>query len=405
MFTLDKNFPWASPYGFSGDPAFRPIWGAEKLGGYHTEGDVVQITADGTDLNALWAEFQATMQIYNERQAALVQLLTFPVENLIESVPQVGEAEFEYATEFGVPKSGRVELEYYQLGFDFHDYDAAIRYTWKFLRDADARQVEAVHQSYLTADGRLVFRKVMEAIFDNRNRLTDIRKQPYNVYPLYNGDGTIPATYKGQSFTGSHNHYMVSGNALIDSSDIEDAYENIAEHGYGIEAGTQFVCLLNKTQLKEVRKFRVGVANNNGAVANYDYIPGAARPTVIVPNEAGLLGERPPAMWNGLLVDGTYGSILLIEESYVPEGYMLLFGTGGEGDLQNLVGLREHANTAYRGLRLIPGNQQRYPLIDSYYSRSFGTGIRQRAGAVVMQFKTPGAYDIPAQYKLGGGLS
>ena len=84
---------------------------------------------------------------------------------------------------------------------------------------------------------------------------------------------------------------------------------------------------------------------------------------------------------------------------------MLTFGTGGLGQLGNLVGLREHANPAYRGLRLLPGNQQGYPLVDSYYSRGFGTGIRQRGGAVVTQFKASGSYDIPTIYRKGSGLS
>lgn len=385
------------------DPEFFSIFGAEKKGGYHTEGDLVTVSADGIDLNSLWAEFQLTSQIHNERQAQLVQLLTYPVNQLIESVPQVGEAEFEEASEFGVPKAARVTLDYFQLAYDFRDYDVATRYTWKFLRDADARQIEAVHTELLRADSRLIFRRVMEAIFDNRNRQADIRNQAYNVYPMYNGDGTVPPEYKGKTFNGTHSHYMVSGNAQIDSSDLEDAYENIAEHGYGIEVGTQFVILMNRTQVKQVRTFRQGQVNNNGIVAAYDFIPAPGTPAVIVPNSDGLLGSQPPSTWNGLKVVGSYGDMLIIEESYIPEGYFLMFGTGGEGDLQNLVGLREHANPAYRGLRLLPGNQQRYPLIDSYYSRGFGTGIRQRAGGVIMQLKASGTYDIPTQYKKGGG--
>jgi len=386
------------------DPEFFSIWGADTPGGYHTEGDIVSVLADGTDINALWSIYQQTTNIYNEHQAALVQLLTFPVVNPIETVPQVGEAEFELASEFGIPRSRQIELTYFQMGYDFDDYDGRTAFTWKFLRDADVRQVDAIHNAMLTADGRLVFRKVMEALFDNRNRETDIRKQAYPVYPLYNADGTVPPSYKGQTFTGSHNHYMVSGNVKIDSTDLEDAYENIAEHGYGLEAGTTFVWLGNKAEIKEIKKFKSGVANNNGAIANYDYIPAPNQPTMIVPNEAGLLGSRPPTSWNGLPVTGSYGDILIIEEPYIPVGYSVLFGTGGEGDLQNLVGLREHANPAYRGLRLIAGNQQRYPLVDSYYARAFGTGVRQRAGAVIMQYSAPGAYVIPNQYKKGTGL-
>lgn len=372
--------------------------------GYHTEGDLVSVTADGIDLNAMWSEFQMVMELHNARRAGLVGLMTYPVTNLIEQVPQVGESEFELASEFGVPQSHRVNPDYFTMGFGFEDYDLATRFTWKFLRDADARQVEAIHQSVLNADNRLIFRKVMEAIFDNRTRETDIRNQPYKVYPLYNGDGTAPPTYKNKTFLPTHSHYLASGAAQVDSGDLEDMYEHIAEHGYTFENGTTFIALMNKAQIKEIRKFRQGQVNNNGAVANYDFIPSANQPALIVPNEEGLLGDKPPSVWMGMQVAGSYAGILIIEESYIPEGYMFLFGTGGEGDLQNLVGLREHANPAYRGLRLLPGNQQSYPLIDSYYSRGFGTGIRQRAGGVVMKLTADGEYTIPEQYKNGGGL-
>ncbi len=385
---------------------FMAIMGSERRSGYHTEGDLVTVTTDGRDLNAMWAEFQVSLQIYQEHRNELVGLLTYPVTNLIEDVPQVSDTTFEEASEFGVPKSARVTLDYFQMAYDFKDYDVALRYTWKFLRDADARQVEAVHQSVLDADNKMVFRKVMEAIFDNRNRTADIRNQNYNVYALYNADTTVPPTYADEVFDATHNHYLVSNAVQIDSDDLDDAYEHIAEHGYSIENGTTVIHMLNKAQAKEVRKFRAGVANNNSAIADYDFIPAANQPTLIVPNSEGLLGDRPPSSWNGLPVFGSYGGRLLIEEQYIPESYMLTFGTGGAGDLQNLVGLREHANEAYRGLRLLPGNQQRYPLVDAYYSRGFGTGIRQRGGGVVTQFKVGAAdsYVPPAKYTRGGGL-
>lgn len=382
-----------------------PIFGSDisPQGGFHTAGDIVQVTSDGIDLNALWGVYQDSLTIYNEAMDRLAALFTYQVTNPIETVPQVGEATFEEATEFGTPKANRIELDYFQLGYDFRDYDTATRYTWKFLRDGDTRQIDAVHSEVLRADRRLVFRKIMEAIFDNRNRVTDIRNQNYNVYPLYNADGTVPPTYKGQTFAGSHSHYIVSGNSAIDSSDVEDAYSHIAEHGFGIENGTQFVMLANKAQVKEMRKWRAGQVSANGVVANYDFIPAANQPTMILPNAEGLLGSLPPDSFKGLRVVGSYADILIIEESLIPQGYFLLFGTGGAANLQNLVGLREHVNPAYRGLRLLPGNQQRYPLVEGFYARSFGTGIRQRAGAVVVQIKASGSYDIPTQYTKATG--
>lgn len=377
------------------------VGGDDLLGGYHTEGDIVTHSTDGVDLNDLWAEYQVTLSIYAAQRAQLVQLFTYPVTNLIENVPQVGEASFEEASEFGEPRSSRLGVKHLQLGYDFKDYDAATRYTWKFLRDADARQIQAIHEEFIRADGRLIFRKVMEALFDNRNREAEIGQRAYDVYPLYNADGMVPPNYKGNTFDGTHNHYLVSGNAQIDSGDIEDAYEHLEEHGYGIENGTTVILMLNKTQAKEVRKFRQGVANNNSAIAAYDFIPSPNQPPMILPNSEGLLGSQPPSQWGGLRVIGSYAGIYIIEDSYIPEGYSLLFGSGGAGDLRNLVGLREHANPAYNGLRLLPGNQQRYPLVDSYYARAFGTGVRQRAGAVITQYKASGSYVIPANYKQG----
>lgn len=381
-----------------------PIFGSEQQGGYHTAGDLVTVTNDGIDLNALWGIYQESMSMYNEAMDRLSALFTFPVVNPIETVPQVGEAQFEEATEFGEPRGNRIELDYFQLGYDFKNYDTATRYTWMFLRDADARQVDAIHQEILRADRRLVFRKIMESIFDNRNRVTDIRNQNFNVYPLYNGDGTIPPSYKGTAFDGDHDHYVVSGNTAIDSSDVEDAYSHIAEHGFGLENGTVFVMLANKTQVKQMRSWRAGSVSGNSVVANYDFIPAANQPTMILPNAEGLLGSLPPDTFKGLRVVGSYADILIIEESYIPAGYFFMFGTGGAANLQNLVGFREHVNPAYRGLRLLPGNQQRYPLVEGYYARSFGTGIRQRAGGVVVQIKASGDYDIPTAYKKGSGF-
>lgn len=373
-------------------------------GGVLTEGDIVYTTADGVDLNALWVEAQAALAVWNAGRTKLVDILTYSVQNEIESVPQVGEASFEVATEFGEPEGERLKLGYFQLAYDFEDYDRAVRFTWKALRDMDARQVQAINNAYLQADEKLVFKQVMAAIFDDSDRDTDIRNRAYKVYPLYNGDGTVPPPYRGTSFTGAHSHYMVSGHDTIDSGDLEDAYENIAEHGYTIEAGTQIVCLMNRKQLKIVRNFKQGEINNNGVTASYDFIPSRWQPGQFVNTPFGLLGSLPPDTWNGLRVYGSYEDILLIEEPFIPDQYFLMFGTGGAGNLQNLVGFREHKNPVYRGLRIMPGNNQRYPLVDSYYARAFGTGIRQRGGAVCMQITSDGSYTTPEVFARDGVL-
>lgn len=391
-----------------GVPVF-PIFGGTQpvqQGGYASSGDLVTHTADGVDLNDLWDIAQIGLQIYVEQQQALIDLLTFPVETPVEVVPQIGEISFDELTEYGIPTSAQQRVEMWSMGYDLRHYGKRLGYTWMFLADADQRQIDAMHNGMIMADRRLLFRKIMEALFDNRIRRTNIRNQPYNVFPLYNGVdvGIVPPPYKGNTFTATHNHYLTSGNTTLDSSDVEDLYTLIAEHGYGLETGATFYLLANKTETDKIRNWRRGVVTANGIMATYDFIPAANQPPLILPNAEGILGSLPPSVHRGMRVIGSYGDIYIIEESYIPSGYLAMVASGGAGNLGNPVGFRQHANTAMQGLRMLPGNQQRFPLVDSFYAHSFGTGIRQRGGAAIMQITNGGTYVIPDQYKKGTGL-
>ena len=372
--------------------------------GILTQGDLVTVTSDGIDLNALWDSFAESIAIYNEAMDDLIQLLTYPVTQPIEPVVQIGEASFEEASEMGIARGAGLPVEVFQMGYDLRYYDKRNSYTWMFLADADARQVEAIHTAILWADKRLVFRKIMEAIFDNRIRRANIRNQAYDVYPLYNGDGAPPPRFKNNKFDQTHSHYMISNNTTVDSSDLEDLMEQLTHHGYSPEAGTAFLLLVSKAEASEIRKFRRGVINNNGMSAGYDFIPAPTQPAMILPNAEGMLGNQPAPFFGNLLVIGSYGFWNIVEDSYIPDGYMLGVAYGGRFALGNPVGLRQHANPGMQGLRIIPGNNQRYPLVDGFYARAFGTGVRQRGGAAIMQIKASGEYEIPDMYKRGAGL-
>lgn len=70
----------------------------------------------------------------------------------------------------------------------------------------------------------------------------------------------------------------------------------------------------------------------------------------------------------------------MIESMFVPSGYVAMVASGGPNSDRNVVCLREHPNPAYRGLRLIPGNQQRYPcaIKDVYAGRIVGYSLDSR---------------------------
>lgn len=78
----------------------------------------------------------------------------------------------------------------------------------------------------------------------------------------------------------------------------------------------------------------------------------------------------------------------------MPAGYVIVAATGGLDSDMNPVGLREHVNTAYHGLRHIPGRGP-FPISESFYARAFGVGVRHRGAAAVMQVTTDATYTSP----------
>lgn len=361
--------------------------------GFNQASDIVTQTADGVDLNEIWAEYQDTLAIQNAARQRIINLLTFPVTNPMEYVPQFSTSRFEEASEYGEPRSARLKQSGFWLGYGFKWYDAGVRYTWKYLADAQQRDLDAIHASMLDADNRNIYELVLKAIFTNTNRLADINDQEVSVYALYNGDGTVPPTYKSNTFDGTHSHYLVSGAATIDSGDLDDLEATISHHGFGADNGVQLIACVNSAQGKVIETFRQA----NGA--RYDFIPAQGQPGILLEPGTILVGQdRPASTYQGLNVIGKYGNVLIVQDDLFPVGYVLMFGTSGDANLMNPVGLREHPNPALRGLRLVKGPNPDYPLVDSFYNRGIGTGIRQRGGAAVMQIKAAGGYTPPSGF-------
>ena len=214
--------------------------------GYNASADVLTMTADGRDLNAIWDEFQATVAIQNAERQRLIDLLTFPVTQMIEDVPQFGSEDFEEASEYGVPKGLRPTENVLSLGYTFKWYDLAARFTWQFLAEATAQRVEAVHQGVLDADNRLIFKEVMRTLFRKDNRTANIKGQNYNVYTFWNADGTVPPAYKANTFDGTHTHFRTSGANTIAPGDLDEIIDDFKSHGYGAENGSTMFAMVTR---------------------------------------------------------------------------------------------------------------------------------------------------------------
>ncbi len=361
--------------------------------GYNVSGDVlVNETADGVDLNLLWAEIGDALALYNQHRSAIVGLLSYPTTAVADVVAQSVEGEsFEEATEFGVPTGLREPADYLKLGYNFKDYDKSLRATWKFLRGATAEQVTAQVTRIFEADNKLVNGTILRRLL---NPATVSNEWQHTCYGLWCGDGMVPPAYLGETFDGNHTHYLTSGSTTIDSADIEGMIHHVTEHGYGRfgSQGGQLIILAHPNEVEDMTFWRAGVEYATGKKPKWDFIPSVAQPAFMTTEH--IVGAIPPSDFNGLHVLGSYGDAWLIESHYVPAGYVIVAATGGPNSDMNPVGFREHVNAAYQGLRHIPGPGP-YPLQDSFYARGFGVGVRHRGAAVVMQVTTNGTYTAP----------
>lgn len=183
--------------------------------GISNHGDVlVNMTADGVDLNAIWAEVADALQLWNKERRIVTDLLSYKTVNVADAVPQsISSDSFEEATEFGIPRAIRLPSNVIKLGYNFKDWDLRTSSTWKFLREATAEQVRAHVTRALESDNKLTTGTVMNRLFNPQPRQNEWGA---TCYGLWSADGMAPPPYLGNTFDGSHSHYLTTGYNLFE---------------------------------------------------------------------------------------------------------------------------------------------------------------------------------------------
>lgn len=379
--------------------------------GIGASGDILTRTRDGQDLNNIWTTYQDALAAFNAARQPLTDLFSFTVTDIIEDVIQPGQERMEKATEFGIPVSVRPAPVITQRAYPFDWWDTRASYTFQFLaggpsssNGASQAQLDTILNQVMEADNQLQFELVMKALFNSANRTATVDQvagaTPYTVTALYNADGAFIPNYKGQTFAGSHNHYLATGSTqawIFDPQDVLDLAMTVEHHGYTRAAGFNVVILMNPTDSAATieRYVRNTVFSTSTVTSTFDFIPSTGQNLVMqLPPGFTLVGGIPQNTFAGLDVAGTWGQYLIVKDAQIPSGYMVAVATAGRSVNTNIVGVREHANASLRGLVLRPGNNQNYPIIDSYFIRGLGSGVRLRGGAAIMQ--NAAAYAVPA---------
>ncbi len=372
--------------------------GAGGARGYNAEGDILSETLDGISLNDLWDAYQAMLAEFNTARDAVMNFLTWRTTKAREDEIGNGtQVDFEESTEYGEPVGIRpTPPPTTSLGYTFKWYDVAARYTWQFLANAEANQVDSIANLVAEADNRLMFVQAMKTLF---NPIRRVNKEGITVYPFYAGAvGDQPPNEGTTSFADQHNHFVATNNATLSPVHLEALQTLVREHGYKRSKGYTLILMINEAQENTIRQFR-SIAN--GGAGQFDFVAAQGTSPLLLPVDIRLDDNgvtRPPATLRGMEVVGAYSEMTIVKNEYIPAGYMVLFATGGEDAVQNPIAIREHPQQGLRGLRLVKGKDADYPLIDSFYQRGFGTGIRRRGAGAVMQIVASATYTAPAAY-------
>ncbi|BBZ34119.1 hypothetical protein [Mycolicibacterium confluentis] len=371
-----------------------PIFGGEggQMGIVPAGDALATHTADGVDLNTIWAELVAGFDAWNQHRTDLTSLLSFRTVVPGEAVPQnISSPSFEQLTEFGVPNAAGVPSSALVLGYDFGDFGLRSAFTWQALRRMTAEQVYASINGIMHSDNRLVTGTILKRLFDPTQK---VNAEGYMCRGLYNADGQYVPPHLGNEFDpDTTTHYWKSGATQLDSGDIEDALKAIRAKGYGVEATSQILILASQIESEHIQTFRQGEESRTGGpIAKQSFIPSKKAPAYLQPDN--IVGEPIDGDFHGIECLGSYGPAWLVETAFIPAGYIAVVATGGPNSQNNVVGVREHPIESYRGLLAVPGNTA-YPMTDSTYIRSFGVGVRQRGAAVAIQIGTGTTYTPP----------
>lgn len=363
--------------------------------GINSAGDIITQTSNGVPLNDLWNAYQEMLAAFNAQRDPLLGFLSYQVtvshEDLIGAGTQMNVEE---ASEYGEPVGVRPDIPPTSaLGYTFKWYDLGARFTWQFLADAPSQQVDQISNGAAEAFNRNKFTMLMRTVF-NTNRRTN--KEGQTVYPFYAGAaGDLPPAVGTTTFADNHNHFVTTNNASLLPSHVEALQTLVREHGYTKANGSTLVLMINEAQEGTLRNFR---STANGGTGTYDFIPAVGTPSTLLPVNLNPNGPQPAGTYKGMEVIGSYAEMVIVKNAFIPAGYLFLFSTGGQDNIVNPVAIRVHPQQSLRGLRLVKGKTPDYPLIDSFYNEGFGTGVRYRGSAAVLQIVASATYSAPAAY-------
>lgn len=320
-----------------------------------TTGFVRQADGFVKDQEQLLAIIDNGLEMYNSSPDPWVDRLATQVLAEQMRVPQ-SPLRYEEDADGTNPDMQKVQRRF--LSFPLRTFTARNSFTLDGYEDMLVQEIMQEVEAGIKGDAEQVTGLMMSAIFTKRT--AGSIGTAYQA-SFWNGETDVPA-YGNNEFSGAHSHYAGTNSATLDASHIIAAAEDVAEHGYNPTIG-----LFSIAQMSDL----IALADGTG------HVNSQGRAQLV--DDGVLRGPVPIA------------GIQCYVSNYVPAGYFSVLD-----ESVRPLGMREHLNPAYRGLRFtnLEGDANS-PLLSRRFRRRTGFGVRHLGAGACRQIVAATSYTNP----------
>ena len=331
---------------------------------------------DGTSFGAMVAEAQAALRMLTTEMTTMPHYSgLFAVDDQAELEYAIGVSNsWTEASEYTPPDPRRGKTTGHML--PIAPYDIGLGWTQMYMRRARAASMRADIQTIIDAGRNLWQQKALTRLFSSTANTVGTTSSDLGMADAAATDATYipPVSPDGETFIGSHTHYLGSDVTGITASTLDQSALNVAlEH------------------LQE-----------HGVQGPFELV-GARVDAAEWSNTENVTGWKPP-LWQGIayqasaveramvsdmdnyfgFVETDYGIVRLWLTPRVPSDNFAVYKTFGPGNQRNPLRMRYRPSTGF-GFMIVPGQYVNDPvsLAVGYTEFGFGTGPNRVAAVLV----------------------
>lgn len=239
-------------------------------------------------------------------------------------------------------------------------FGSAWGYTYLWLKDKSLKMITDLQADIFDQSRKNQRKQILSGMFTN------------STNGFWNGsfatlEGlSIPPAYEQNTFAAGHTHYYGSNTATITQPVIAHARKHIIEHGNGGRL--------------------VGFINSD----DEEDLVNLMSPTATTVKVANPLTDK-------YAIEGYIARMFGVDwitTEIIPAGYLLICEVA-KTSAKKVCKFNVPTNKSFRGLKIHPGTQPAWPILESYYTELIGSRVYDRGAGVAIQIHASTAYTDP----------